>query len=407
MTLMRQALLLTLAGALLPTFAHAQGRGIAEGRLVNVSNPANIPAQVTLDVISLAGGMSVVKSAVTDAAGKFKIEGLPTDSSLLIRASYGEVKYYGQAAFDASGKAQVDIQIYEATTSLQGITLETGQLAFKLAADGLSTLESYTYKNESKPLRSFMRADGTFRFSKAPGIAEPPMLSVMGPGATMPVNQPPLESPDGQSYYSQYPLRPGTTTFEVAQVLPYQGGGYTYRKKFFQDMPALGIGVVPRDMKLSGNGLTLTREDAAQNMALYSTGPIKAGTEVVWTFSGGTPVVEIPQPMAEPPAAPMEGPGVRPMPTEIGRNAVVIGALMLIGFVIILWYAHNRVVVSEQGSQDARNQELKERREQLLDYVVALDLKHEKQELGEREYQRLREQAKRHLRRVMMLVSKK
>jgi hypothetical protein len=407
MILMKRALLLTLAAAWLPLNAHAQGRGIVEGRLVNASNPANLPAKVPLDVISLADGMSVVKSAASDAAGKFRIEGLPADGPLLIRANYGEAKYYGQAAFDAAGKAQVEIQVYEVTTSLQGITLESCQTAFKLGTDGLNSLESYTFRNESKPPRTFMREDGNFRFSKAPGITIPPSLSVTGPGSSMPVNQSPLESPDGQSYYSLFPLRPGATTFEVAQTLPYTAGSYVYRKKFYQDMPALGIGVIPRDMKISGGGLTLAREDAAQNMAFYSTGPIKAGTEVVWTLSGGTPVVETPQPEAQMPAPAAETAGVRPMPTEIGRNAIAIGALLLIGLVTILWYAQTRVIGSNPDPQDARNQELRGRRDHLLDYVVALDAKYEKRELGEREYLKMREQAKRHLRRIMTLLSKK
>lgn len=406
MTSLKRVFLPVLAGILLLHIAHAQGKGTVEGRLVNATNPANPPAKVAFDVMSLAGGMNVLKSAATDAAGKFRLEGLPTDGPLLIRAAFGGVNYFSQAAFDSSGKAQVEIQVYESTTSLEGITVDSAQIAFKLGAGGLNSLESYSIRNQTRPPRSFMREDGNFRFSKAPGILQVPSLSVTGPGTAMPVNQSALESADGQSYYSTYPLRPGTTLFEVSEALPYQNGGYTLRKRFYQDIPALNIGVTPRDMRISGDGIKKVQENEAENFTVYSAGPIKAGTEVAWTFSGGTPIAEAPEPAAAPPVAP-EGSGIRPMPTLVAQNAIFIGVLLLAGFLVILWFAYNRMLAAGGNDRESHARELKERRDHLLDYVVSLDRKHESQAIGAREYQRLREQAKRHLRRIAMVLGKK
>jgi hypothetical protein len=403
--LTKRLLFLGLAAFLLYPVLHAQGSGVVEGRIVNATNPGKAPAGVTVDVIKLTAGMSVLKSSTADNAGKFRIDGLPTDTMLLLRATYGSVGYYSSPTFDASGKARVEIQVYEPTTSMQGIRIDKAQIAFKLTKEGLSSREMYTFVNESKPPRSFMRADGNFRFSKATGITEPPQLDVTGPGSSMPVNQPPLESPDGQSYYSLYPLRPGTTAFEVSQLLPYQDGGYTYRKKFYQDLPSVVIGVIPPDMKLTGEGLT-TMPDGGRDFAVYAAAPIQADKEVVWTFAGGTPVSEETAPEA--PGSPMANDArIVPMPTLVGQNAMIIGPLLLIGLVLILWYAQNRVIAPSGESQEARAKELKARREQLLEYVAALDQKYESQAMNRRDYLRLREQAKRHLRRITMLLAKK
>ncbi|MBZ5495801.1 MAG: hypothetical protein LAP85_05320 [Acidobacteriia bacterium] len=402
MTLVRRALLLVPAAVLLVLPAWPQGQGVLDGRLVNATAAANTPSGVALDVIGLAGGMNVLKSSVTDSAGRFRIDGLPTNTPLLIRADYKGVYYYGQVNLDAGGKAHLEIQVFDETTSAQGIRLESVRIAFKLTGTGLSSLESYTFNNETKPPRSFMREDGSFRFSKAPGITEPPRLDVTGPGASMPVTQSPLESADGQSYYSRYALRPGITTFDVAQMLPYQNGSYSYRKKFFQDATSLKIGVIPQDLRVSGEGLAKVQTDAAQNFAVYSAGPIKAGTEVVWTLSGGTPVVEAPVPAPEPEA----GPAVRPMPTLVGQNALTIGPLLLIGLIMILWYAHKRVIPAAANGKEARTRELRERREQLLNYVASLDAQFESHALDQRAYLRLREQSKRHLRRIATLLAK-
>ncbi len=393
-----------LAAVLLSTAVYAQNQGIVDGRIINATNPANVPARVPVEVIGLTGGMSVLKSASTDAAGRFHFDGLPESGPLLIRASYGAVSYYGQTGMDGSRKTQVEIKVYEPTKSWQGITLGQPQIAAKLTAEGLRFNESYTFTNDTKPPRSLMSDDGNFRFSKAPGILRPPVLSISGSAASMPVSQPPLESADGQSYYSLFPLRPGITTFNVDEIVPYPNGSYTYRKRFYQDVSSVMIGVMPREMKLTGDGVAQVQANEAQDYALYSLGPIKAGTEVVWNFSGGTPVVEAPAPEAA--SAPATEPRVQPMPTLVGQNAMVIGPLLLISLVIVLWYANHRVLIPSGNSQELRLRDLKARRDQLLNFVVALDEKYEHQAMDQRDYTRLREQAKRHLRRIAVLLSK-
>jgi hypothetical protein len=406
MASMKIAPWLMLAAVLPLAPAHAQGNGVVEGRLINATIAAKPPAGCVLDVISLAGGMSVLKSSTSDAAGKFRIDGLPTDSPLLVRASFESVNYFGQASFDAAGRAQIEIKVYETTGSMQGITVEEVQIAFKLEADGLHSLESYTLQNDSRPPRSYMRADGNFRFSKAPGILQVPALKVTGPGGSAPVSQSALESPDGQSYYSLYPLRPGTTSFEVAQALPYQNGSYIYRKKFYQDMPSLNIGVIPGNMKLSGAGIHVTQENEAQNYTLYAAAPVKAGTEVVWTFSGGTPVADVPEATSAPEAA-AEDAAVQVMPTPVAQKAIVIGPLVLLGFLAVLWYAYSRTPASGAAGPEVRARTLKEHRERLLNQAASLDLKHESRMIGTREYQTMREQAMQSLRRIFVLLAEK
>lgn len=58
-----------------------------EGKLVNGTDPSVTPSEVDIDVIGLGGGMSVLKSTVSDSAGKFRVDGLPTDQPIMIRAN--------------------------------------------------------------------------------------------------------------------------------------------------------------------------------------------------------------------------------------------------------------------------------------------------------------------------------
>lgn len=390
--------LLLIALSVLPG-AFAQSKGFAEGKLLNKTDPSIVGANVDLDVIGFAGGMSIIKSATTDSTGKFRIDGLPTDQMLMIRANYKSANYHGRVSFDPSGKAFVEIEIYEPTTSMKNIQVEGVHMAFQLAGDSLQSLETISFNNQTKPPRTYMSAEGNFRFSKAPRILEPPKIEVAGPGAAMPLAHSPLESPDGQSYYSLYPLRPGITTFEIQELLPYTNRSYTYRKKFYQDVSSFEVGVIPHDLVVSGEGLARIQTDPQKNFAVYSSGPLNAGTEVVWTFSGGTPV-------AEPAAAESAGESkVRAAPTYVGQNALIIGPLLLMGLVVVLWYAFNHMQTLSPSSA-LRTKELRERREQLLNFLASLDNRYESQSLDRREYVRQREQGKRQLRRISLLLEK-
>jgi hypothetical protein len=91
----------------------------------------------------------------------------------------------------------------------------------------------------------------------------------------------------------------------------------------------------------------------------------------------------------------------------VGQNAFIIGPLLLIGLVVVLWYAQRHLMALPAEGGDARLRELRNRREHLLNYAAALDARYEREALEQREYQRLREQCKRHLRRLAVLLAKR
>jgi hypothetical protein len=94
------------------------------------------------------------------------------------------------------------------------------------------------------------------------------------------------------------------------------------------------------------------------------------------------------------------------VPNLVGRNAPVIGPLILMGFVVALWYAFNSAKARYPKSADSRVRQLEERREQLLNHVAELDHRYESQSLGRQEYLRQRDEGKRRLRRVFLLMRK-
>lgn len=324
--------------------APAQNRGIAEGRLVNLTDPKIIVAGAELEVLELNKGMGIIKTASTDATGAFRIEDLTNSSRLMLRAIYKGANYHGALNFDADGKAYLELGVYEPTASMKDIRFDSARMAFQRDEDHIHAVETYTIVNKTTPPKAYVNPEGTFRVSKAPGILEPPRIRVTAPGAEMPLTQAALESADGKSYYSLYPIRPGVTVFEVRQTLPYTDDKYVYAKKFFQDCASLEIGVIPGDMTLTGEGLAKTETNAERNFSVYSGGPVRANTEAEWVFAGGTPIAD------------EEGSEITITAGDgiVSRHARVIGPLMLLCFASALWYAYNKAPEESTGRKSGK-----------------------------------------------------
>jgi len=393
-------IILILSCLLIQSTAPAQQNGVVEGRVINGTDPAIIPAGVPLEVVSLSGGMGIIRSAETDAGGRFRIEGLPVDQMLMVRAIYRDTNYHKQFTFDNSGRADIEIEVFEATTSMDGIAVEEYQMVFQAEGSHLQMLDTVLIRNGTIPAKTFMDPEGNFRFSKAPDILSLPQIRFTAPGASLPVVQSVLESPDGQSYYSLYPLRPGKTSVEVFQTVPYENRKYTYLKRFYYPVPSIQIGVIPMDMEVLGRGLTKVQTDPDKNIAVYRSEPVEAGTEVQWIFSGGTPVT------AQDTSAPEPESGIRPAPNAVARNAMVVGPLLLMGFILVLWYANNRAGDDIPATAASQKRQLLKRREALLDHLADLDRKYAARSTDQRDYLRQREEGKRMLRRITLLLKK-
>jgi hypothetical protein len=380
--------------------AYAQTKGVVEGRLINRTDPSIIAGGVVLDLFGLGGSMNVIRTAKTDSAGRFRIEGLPENQQLMIRTNYKGANYH--VKFSSAGKAsvEVEIEVFEPTSSMKDIRVEKAELIFGMAGDQLKAIQTYTFNNKTTPPRTYVNPEGTFRISNPPGLLEPPQMSVMASLSSMPLVQSAKESADGKSYYSLYPLRPGITTFEVRELLPYTNRNFAYAGKSYYDIDSLSIMVIPQDLAVSGKGLSKKETNSQENLAVYENPPVKAGAELTWTFSGGTPVSESESKEAA------DDSEIKAVPNDIMQNALIIAPLLLMAFVLVLWYAYNRSQTESQTAVDYRSRQLRERRERLLNSIAEMDHRYETHSVGRQEFLQQRAEHKLELRRISLLLKK-
>ena len=88
-----------------------------EGHISNASTHQPLANQ-KVELISPQGGMAVAGNATTDAQGRFELSGgqIDTGRFYLLQTTYQGVDYHAPVKFDPSGKALIDITVYESTT---------------------------------------------------------------------------------------------------------------------------------------------------------------------------------------------------------------------------------------------------------------------------------------------------
>lgn len=170
-----------------------------------------------VELIELSQGMQDVGNAVTDAQGRFKFD-LPNDGlPHLVRAYHDGVTYHKMAP---PGSTNADMQVYDAGKKIGGISVTADVMRFQAQGNELQGIRLFAVDNESSPPRTQMN-DKNFEFYLPQG-------AVLDQGVAMTQGGEPLTTaPDPEAQKNRYsfnfPLRPGTTQFQVVFHMPYTG----------------------------------------------------------------------------------------------------------------------------------------------------------------------------------------
>lgn len=168
-------------------------------------------------LIKLAQGMEETAHAMTDAHGNFKLE-LPEDGTPhLVRAFHQGVTYHKMAP---PGTTSVALEVYDTAKKIQGISVTADVMRFQAQNGELQGVRLFAVDNQSKPPRTQM-SDKNFEFYLPEGAQMDGGMAMTEGG--QPLNTAPVPEAVRNRYNFDFPLRPGTTQFQVAFHLPYTG----------------------------------------------------------------------------------------------------------------------------------------------------------------------------------------
>lgn len=168
-------------------------------------------------LIKLAQGMEEAAHAVTDAQGNFKLE-LPDDGMPhLVRAFHQGVTYHKMAP---PGTTSVSLEVYDVAKKISGISVTADVLRFQAQNGELQGVRLFAVDNQSNPPRTQM-SDKSFEFYLPDGAQVDGGMAMTEGG--QPLNTAPAPEGTKNRYNFDFPLRPGTTQFQIAFHLPYTG----------------------------------------------------------------------------------------------------------------------------------------------------------------------------------------
>ena len=168
-------------------------------------------------LIKLAQGMEEAARTKTDAQGKFSFKIEDSGGPHLIRVIHQGVTYHRMAP---PGTASVEAQVFDAAKKLDGIKAVADLMYLQAGQGQLGINRLFAVDNNSKPPRTQMN-DQNFEFF-IPEDAQIDSAQAQTAGGQWVESAPVPQTQKGR-YAFVFPLRPGTTQFQLSYHLAYNG----------------------------------------------------------------------------------------------------------------------------------------------------------------------------------------
>jgi hypothetical protein len=169
-------------------------------------------------LLSLGNGMEEAGRTKADAKGNFSLKLDNAQAPHLVRVIHQEVTYHRMAP---PGTTSVEVEVYDVGKKVEGIEVVADIMRIQVEQGQLEVMRAFAVQNNSKPPRTQMNERNLeFNVPQGAQIIE---SSAMTEGGN-PLNTAPVPIDDKKTHYAfLFPLRPGTTQFQIAYQLPYTG----------------------------------------------------------------------------------------------------------------------------------------------------------------------------------------
>lgn len=258
---------------------------VLEGHVINGTTNRPV-AKAQVRYVLMAQGMEPAATQMTDSEGKFRFENMPpTNGPALLRVDYQGATYSHPVLPGQASQEPFDIPVYDAGHDRGMISVREHAIFVHPSGKTLLVLEQVIVGNNSKPPKTYVNAEGTFPYTLAGTPAQPPQVTVEGPGG-MPIGQTPIQKAAPNSFAIAYPIRPGETQIRVEYTLDYHAP-FEFSKVL--DLPPERVHIVTpgTGVQVTGDGLTPVGTDPSTGFAGYQATP--KGDLVRVEISGDVP----------------------------------------------------------------------------------------------------------------------
>ena len=195
-------------------------------------------------LLSLGQGMEESGRTKSDAKGHFTFKLDDAQSPHLVRVIHQEVTYHRMAP---PGATSAEVEVYDVSKKVNGIEVVADIMRVQAEQGELQVMRAFAVENNSKPPRTQMNERNLeFYVPEGAQIIESQAMTANGE----PVNSSPVPVDDKKTRYAYlFPLRPGTTQFQLAYQLPYTGSANIDPKSIYPLQHFVAI--LPKTMQFS------------------------------------------------------------------------------------------------------------------------------------------------------------
>lgn len=336
-------------------------------------------------LIDVAKGMDQIDTKL-NVDGSFVFENVPKvdQPPYLIQVQADGVLYSERIPVTTDQEVTVNIDVYDATDSLDDVTVEIFHVVFQRGSDHVEVAQLLQLQNNTSPPKAVWRDPGPILVEIPAEVHGTPEATI-GSGP-MPLRQELVETEQANIFAVPSALKPGQTRMFVRYLMSYADNKLDWSSTLNLDLSEVQVMVSPQDVAVSGPGIApLEGNVPMQGYALYQAPPAKAGERIVVSLSGGSEG-------ATEAADAHAGGSIQTRPNRLSRGAgpaIILSsliALLLVG----LAYGLSRAPV---GDVDPRVQT----REAALDALGRLEDRYVAGELDRATFEHQREQLRQRL----------
>jgi hypothetical protein len=195
-------------------------------------------------LLSLGQGMEEAGRTKADAKGNFSFKLDKGQGPHLVRAIHEGVTYHRMAP---PGTTSVEVEVYDVGKKVEGIDVVADIMRIQVEQGQLEVMRAFAVENKSNPPRTQMNERNLeFYVPEGAEIVEASAMTANG----QPINSAPVPVDDKKTRYSfLFPLRPGTTQFQVAYQVAYTGSANIDPKSIYPLQHFVAI--LPKNMQFT------------------------------------------------------------------------------------------------------------------------------------------------------------
>jgi hypothetical protein len=233
-------------------------------------------------LLTLGQGMQESGRTTADAKGNFSFKLDSAQSPHLVRAIHQDVTYHSLVP---PGTTSVQVEVYDVSKKVEGINVVADIMRVQVEQGQLEIMRAFAVENKSQPPRTQMNERNLeFYVPEGAQIIQGSAMTANG----NPLNSIPVAVDDKKTRYSFiFPLRPGTTQFQVAYQLSYTGSANIDPKSVYPLEHFVAI--LPKSIQFSaatGADFRTMNDPQEPDATVQVVSSTKAGQPLAFKISG-------------------------------------------------------------------------------------------------------------------------